>query len=53
MYDAPTGYSDAVVSDNRTIDIFLSVGLGMDTTAAEHPSCLTRSQCDCQSVGIG
>ena len=35
MYDAPTGYSDAVVSDNRTIDIFLSVGLGMDTTAAD------------------
>lgn len=35
MYDAPSGYSDAVVSDNRTIDIFLSVGLGMDTTAAD------------------
>ncbi len=31
----PSGYTDAVVSANRTVDIFLSVGLGADTTAAD------------------
>lgn len=35
MYDAPTGYADAVVAQDRTIDVYLSIGTGVDNTAAD------------------
>ena len=35
MESMPDGYTDAVMSPNRTIDIFLTVGIGADTTAAD------------------
>lgn len=41
--EMPSGYSDAVVSADRTVTIFLSVGLGSDTTAADDLTGVTGS----------
>lgn len=35
MQDMPDGYSDAVASPNRKIDVYLSIGTGIDNTAAD------------------
>lgn len=35
MQDMSAGYSDAVASSERTVDVFLSIGTGIDNTAAD------------------
>lgn len=35
MMDVPDGYADAVVSTDRTVDVYISIGTGIDTTAAD------------------
>lgn len=41
MMDVPDGYADAVVSTDRTIDVYISIGTGIDTTAADDITTVT------------
>ncbi len=43
MYATPTGYADAVTSQDRTVDIVLSIGTGIDNTAADDLSSIGGS----------
>lgn len=43
MYDAPDGYDDAVRSLDRTVDVSLSLGMGIDHTAADDVTAITGS----------
>lgn len=43
MMDVPDGYADAVVSTDRTIDVYISIGTGIDTTAADDITTVTGS----------
>lgn len=41
MYTTPSGYADAVTSEDRTVDILLSIGTGIDNTAADDLSSIS------------
>lgn len=43
MYTVPTGYADAIQAMDRTEDIFLSIGTGIDNTAADDVTAITGS----------
>lgn len=43
MYSTPSGYADAVTSEDRTVDILLSIGTGIDNTAADDLSTISGS----------
>lgn len=43
MYAAPSGYEDAVRSMDRTEDIYLSLGMGIDHTAADDVTAISGS----------
>lgn len=42
-YSTPDGYRDAVYADDRTVEIYLSIGSGIDTTAADDITSITGS----------
>jgi hypothetical protein len=41
MQDMPDGYSDAVSAADRTVDVFISIGTGIDITAADDLTSVT------------
>lgn len=43
MYATPSGYPDAVASPDRTVDAYLSIGTGIDTTAADDITAISGS----------
>lgn len=43
MQTVPEGYTEAVASADRTVDIYLSIGTGIDTTAADDLTAISGS----------
>ena len=43
MYATSTGYGDAVYADDRTVDVYISIGTGIDTTAADDITSITST----------